>query len=51
MNLPTSRAVPIITIEIPDPTKSNVRPTILKYAAHPAIAKADIRTKKARNLI
>jgi hypothetical protein len=38
-------------MDAPEPTKSNVRPTILKYAAHPAIAKADIRTKNAKNLI
>ena len=51
INLPTSRAEPITTMDTPDPTKSKVRPIMLKYAAHPAIAKADKRTKNAKNLI
>ena len=51
MTLPISKAAPIIIIESPAPTKSSVKPTILKYAAHPAIAKADINKKIAKKYI
>ena len=51
ISLPISRALPIIIIDMPPPTNSSFKPTMLKYAPHADIAIALNNTEYAKKFM